>query len=66
MNQSAVLFAYAYNFIGASGDINVWNPHVQAQGEYTTAQIWAKAGPGDTFESVEAGWVVSLLTKTNA
>uniref|UniRef100_A0A2C9U9V6 Neprosin PEP catalytic domain-containing protein n=1 Tax=Manihot esculenta TaxID=3983 RepID=A0A2C9U9V6_MANES len=56
--SSAVLFAYAYNFIGASGDINVWNPHVQAQGEYTTAQIWAKAGPGDTFESVEAGWVV--------
>lgn len=56
--QSATLVTVGYNYIGASADINVWKPYVQRPDEYTTAQIWLQAGPGNNFESVEAGWVV--------
>ncbi|XP_038711863.1 uncharacterized protein LOC120006061 [Tripterygium wilfordii] len=54
----ATLITLGYNYIGAQGIINIWNPHVQSPGEYTTAQIWMKAGPGASYESVEAGWMV--------
>ena len=47
-----------YNYIGAQADINVWNPNVELTDDFTTAQIWLKAGNGPLFESVEAGWVV--------
>lgn len=57
--QAAVLVTTGYNYIGASGDINIWNPYVDSTDDYTTAQIWLKGGPGDNFESIEAGWVVS-------
>ncbi|KAK0571332.1 hypothetical protein LWI29_014307 [Acer saccharum] len=57
--SSAILVTVGYNYIGAQGDINVWNPTVDLPDDYTTGQIWLKAGPGDNFESVEAGWVVN-------
>ncbi|KAL4303498.1 hypothetical protein GQ457_10G017710 [Hibiscus cannabinus] len=60
VNRSAAnLVTLGYNYIGAKGDINVWNPHVAADDEFTTAQIWLKAGPGDNFESLETGWTVN-------
>ncbi|KAI9191618.1 hypothetical protein LWI28_010909 [Acer negundo] len=59
LNQSAIQVTVGYNYIGAQGDINVWNPTVDLPDDYTTGQIWLKAGPGDNFESVEAGWVVN-------
>ncbi|KAJ7958325.1 Protein of Unknown Function (DUF239) [Quillaja saponaria] len=57
--STAILLTEAYSYVGATGDINIWNPNVESQDEYTTAQIWLKAGPGDNFESVEAGWMVN-------
>ncbi|MBA0737676.1 hypothetical protein Gogos_011129, partial [Gossypium gossypioides] len=54
--SAATLVTVGYNYIGAKADINVWTPNVEAQDEYTTAQIWLKAGPGDNFESIESGW----------
>ncbi|KAL1089045.1 hypothetical protein V6Z11_D08G295300, partial [Gossypium hirsutum] len=57
--QAATLVTVGYNYIGAKADINVWTPNVEAQDEYTTAQIWLKAGPGDNFESIESGWTVN-------
>lgn len=51
-----------YNYIGAQADINVWNPKVDLPDDFTTAQIWLKAGNGLDFESVEAGWMVSTHT----
>ena len=53
---------YGYNYIGASGEINVWNPRVEKLPEFTTAQIWLKNGEVNNFESVEAGWTVSSST----
>lgn len=60
LKQAAILFTYGFNFIGGSGDINVWNPYVEKPGEFTTSQIWLKGGPGDNFESVESGWAVII------
>ncbi|KAL4302788.1 hypothetical protein GQ457_10G017730 [Hibiscus cannabinus] len=60
VNRSAAfLVTLGYNYIGAKGDINVWNPNVAADDEFTTAQIWLKAGPADNFESLETGWTVN-------
>ncbi|KAL4302396.1 hypothetical protein GQ457_10G017660 [Hibiscus cannabinus] len=60
VNQSvAMLFTLGSNFIGAKGDINVWNPRLSSRSqEFTTAQIFVKSGPGDVFESLESGWTV--------
>ncbi|TQD80131.1 hypothetical protein C1H46_034338 [Malus baccata] len=57
--QAAILVTVGYSYIGAQGDINIWNPKVESPDEFTTAQIWLKNGPGDAFESVESGWVVN-------
>jgi hypothetical protein len=46
-------------YIGAQGDINIWNPKVKLAGDSTTAQMWLKGGNGFDFESIEAGWTVS-------
>ena len=32
--------------------------------DYTTGQIWLKNGPGNSFESIEVGWMVGSLNKT--
>ncbi|KAM1573050.1 hypothetical protein ACFXTI_043079 [Malus domestica] len=57
--SAAILVTVGYSYIGAQGDINIWNPKVESPDEFTTAQIWLKNGPGDAFESVESGWVVN-------
>ncbi|KAJ0031845.1 hypothetical protein Pint_13430 [Pistacia integerrima] len=57
--SAAVLVTVGYNYLGAQGDINVWNPNVDLEDDYTTAQIWLKGGPGDRLESVESGWMVN-------
>ncbi|XP_031255684.1 uncharacterized protein LOC116113666 [Pistacia vera] len=54
-----ILVTVGYNYLGAQGDINVWNPNVDLEDDYTTAQIWLKGGPGDRLESVESGWMVN-------
>ncbi|KAJ6994771.1 hypothetical protein D5086_013736 [Populus alba] len=56
--STAILLTYGYNYVGASGEINVWNPRVERLPEFTTAQIWLKSGAVNNFESVEAGWTV--------
>ncbi|KAH1105431.1 hypothetical protein J1N35_009199 [Gossypium stocksii] len=57
--SAATLVTVGYNYIGAKADINVWNPNVESEDEFTTAQMWLKAGPGDNFESLESGWMVN-------
>ncbi|KAK8698563.1 hypothetical protein V6N13_114675 [Hibiscus sabdariffa] len=65
VNRSAAfLVTLGYNYIGAKGDINVWNPNVAADDEFTTAQIWLKAGPADNFESLETGWTKDSYKST--
>ncbi|KAK0603534.1 hypothetical protein LWI29_005999 [Acer saccharum] len=57
--SSAILVTEGQYYSGAQGDINVWNPTVDLPDDYTTAQIWLKAGSGEIYESIEAGWVVN-------
>ncbi|CAA7025955.1 unnamed protein product [Microthlaspi erraticum] len=57
--SDAVIVALGFNFLGAQSDINVWNPPRVQAGDYSTAQIWLFAGISDTFESIEAGWMVN-------
>ncbi|XP_062098504.1 protein neprosin-like [Humulus lupulus] len=54
----AMLVTLGYNYMGAQGNLNIWNPFVVAD-EYSTGQIWLKAGISGLFESIEAGWVVN-------
>ncbi|KAM3710199.1 hypothetical protein ACJW31_01G010800 [Castanea mollissima] len=46
------------NFIGARGDINLWDPLVESHDEISSAQISLKSGFVENFESIEAGWMV--------
>ncbi|XP_004501796.1 protein neprosin-like [Cicer arietinum] len=57
--SDAHLVTLGYNYIGATANINVWNPKVERPEDFTTAQIWLKTGNGREFESIEAGWVVN-------
>ncbi|XP_022139554.1 uncharacterized protein LOC111010434 [Momordica charantia] len=57
--STAILVTAGMNYIGASGDINVWNPKVDLPNDFTASQIWLKNGPSEKFDSVEAGWVVN-------
>ncbi|KAI6671818.1 hypothetical protein NL676_006703 [Syzygium grande] len=43
-------------FMGASAKINVWNPTVVSP-EVSFSQIWLEAGPPESLNTVEAGWL---------
>lgn len=43
-------------FSGGKGYINVWNPYVEKNSEFSLAQIWATRGSGSDLQTVEAGW----------
>ena len=55
MNQTAILYTTRFNYIGALGQINVWNPKVDLPNDFTASRILLKNGPSEQFESVEAG-----------
>ncbi|CAE6121528.1 unnamed protein product [Arabidopsis arenosa] len=59
LRSEAFIVALGYNFVGAQSDINIWNPPRVEASDYSTAQIWLVGGLSDTFESVEAGWMVN-------
>ncbi|KAI3902653.1 hypothetical protein MKW92_030234 [Papaver armeniacum] len=42
--STAMLITEGYSYIGAKGDINVWNPYIEKTNEYSTAQIWLVSG----------------------
>ncbi|KAI3937218.1 hypothetical protein MKW92_036869 [Papaver armeniacum] len=58
----AVLLTLGYNYTGARGEINVWNPQVEIRDgpkhEYSAAQMWVANG-NYLDESAEAGWIVN-------
>lgn len=64
MHQYANLYAVGNNYIGARGDINLWDPLVEFYNEISSAQISLKSGFVENFESIEAGWMVSSLSET--
>ncbi|CAK9317383.1 unnamed protein product [Citrullus colocynthis] len=62
--STAILFTTGFNYIGASGDINIWNPKLDLPSDFTASKIWLKNGPSQKFESVEAGWMVDSYKST--
>ncbi|KAI3454118.1 hypothetical protein Pfo_010781 [Paulownia fortunei] len=55
----AILHTEGYAYLGAKGDIKVWNPQVESDDEYTTSQVALKTGPYYDFEAIESGWAVN-------
>ncbi|XP_020548742.1 uncharacterized protein LOC105174857 isoform X3 [Sesamum indicum] len=52
----AILHADGFAYMGAKGDIRVWNPKVELDDEYSTSQVALKSGPYYDYEAIEAGW----------
>ncbi|XP_010263977.1 PREDICTED: uncharacterized protein LOC104602107 [Nelumbo nucifera] len=46
---------------GAKATINVWDPSIQVENEFSLSQIWVLSGSfdGSDLNSIEAGWQVS-------
>ena len=44
------------SFTGGKGFINIWDPDVEMNSEFSLAQIWAWRGTGASTQTVEAGW----------
>lgn len=61
MIQEAVIVPLGFNYVGAKSDINVWNPQKVQAGDYSSAQIWLLGGISDTFESIEASWMIFFI-----
>ncbi|XP_073051381.1 protein neprosin-like [Primulina eburnea] len=55
----AILHTEGYAYLGAKGDIKVWNPSVESDDEYSTSQVALKSGPYYDYESMESGWAVN-------
>ncbi|KAJ8459874.1 hypothetical protein OPV22_032800 [Ensete ventricosum] len=47
------------DILGAKAIINLWNPSVQQDSEYSSAKIWLRNGPTDRSNNIEAGWMVN-------
>ncbi|GFQ00161.1 hypothetical protein PHJA_002160100, partial [Phtheirospermum japonicum] len=55
----AILHTEGYAYLGAKGDIKVWNPRVGSYDEYFTSRVALKSGPYYDFEAIESGWAVN-------
>ncbi|WOK96888.1 hypothetical protein Cni_G05596 [Canna indica] len=60
-NQHAhcVLVGGDFQYNGLKANLNIWNPLVEYDDEFTTSQIWLKNGNDSSFDSIEAGWTVN-------
>ncbi|XP_074576603.1 protein neprosin-like [Curcuma longa] len=55
----AVYNATPGNIHGGSATLNVWNPVVEGDNEFSASQIWISGGKaGQRYETVRAGWQV--------
>ena len=51
-------------YYGAKATINVWEPKIQQQNEFSLSQIWLLGGSfGQDLNSIEAGWQVHTHTQ---
>ncbi|XP_039143158.1 uncharacterized protein LOC120280384 isoform X2 [Dioscorea cayenensis subsp. rotundata] len=58
-HSTAALIASGFSYTGAKADINVWNPPVEADDEYTTGQMTLTSGPFNNSDTIEVGWMVN-------
>lgn len=52
-------------YLGAKGDLRVYNPYVENDDEYSTSQVALLNGDAYDYECIEAGWAVSNLGYLN-
>ncbi|KAF9615994.1 hypothetical protein IFM89_027933 [Coptis chinensis] len=57
--NTAVLLTEGFRYSAAKADINIWNPGVEFDDEFSSAQIWLQNGAYNDYESVESGWIVN-------
>ncbi|CAL9090509.1 unnamed protein product [Musa acuminata var. zebrina] len=55
------LLATGDDILGAKAIINLWNPSVQQDSEFSSAKIWFRNWPTDRSNNIEAGWMVILF-----
>ncbi|KAK9052732.1 hypothetical protein SSX86_029362 [Deinandra increscens subsp. villosa] len=59
-HEHAVGYVSGEQYYGAKASINVWDPKVTDQFEFSLSQIWVISGSfGDDLNTIEAGWQVS-------
>ncbi|XP_058767838.1 protein neprosin-like [Vicia villosa] len=59
-HEHAVGYVSGNEYYGAKASINVWDPQVESQYEFSLSQIWVIAGSfGEDLNTIEAGWQVS-------
>lgn len=56
-----MLVGAGYSYIGATAEISVYNPRVEAKDEYSSGQFWLRNGPISNADSLEIGWIVSSV-----
>ena len=49
-------------FFGTRFVLNVWEPYVQYDTEFSLAQTWLVSGSGSNLNSIEAGFQVSYFS----
>ncbi|VFQ71969.1 unnamed protein product [Cuscuta campestris] len=54
----AMLHTEGMSYLGAKGDIKVWNPHVEKE-DYSTSHVTLAGGPYYDYELVQSGWAVN-------
>ncbi|XP_076943703.1 protein neprosin-like [Bidens hawaiensis] len=59
-HEHAVGYVSGDQYYGAKASINVWDPKVTDQFEFSLSQMWVISGSfGDDLNTIEAGWQVS-------
>ncbi|GLJ25780.1 hypothetical protein SUGI_0493600 [Cryptomeria japonica] len=60
-HEHAIAFVKGGEYYGAKASLNVWEPHIEAPGEFSLSQMWVLSGSfdGSDLNSIEAGWQVS-------
>lgn len=61
----SIMITEGFAYLGARGDIAIFNPQVERENEYTTSHVALENGPHDKFEAVKAGWTVSSMNRLN-
>ncbi|RAL53948.1 hypothetical protein DM860_004419 [Cuscuta australis] len=59
-HEHAIAYVSGGTYYGAKATINVWQPNVEQNHEFSLSQIWILGGDFDSnLNSIEAGWQVS-------
>ena len=51
-----------FSYSGAKANIKVFKPFVESNDDYSSSQVMIRNGPLQSFDTIEAGWAVSIST----